>query len=532
MNENNNISTCIMNNCSLTTHNALDKCSLHCSKNEYNKDFNSSLLCEFYKDFKSYVLDQLFSHKSILSEKYNKHNIEVYFSQNKFDDEEINKVLKEQIIIPTNIVFPSRDDRDPFDYQKFLNLFGEIHFNSCEFYLTSLNLNDIKVFFQDCIFHTRWILQNYKVLENIDSVIYQTCTFKDDISNYTPDENRKYYLLESNQFDYTCIFEKKLTLSYVQFDGLLFNTEQGNYLEEKLEINEISLENCIFNSRIIMNRFKIDDFSTKNTIFENKFEFKENSIGKHIIENTNFKKLMDCYSSEFEEFSITKSIFDDFVGFENCKFGKENDIQKSFVAQFTYATFLNFINFRNTEFYSGLNLENANLKESPNFLKSKIELTHTNRETIRIIKHSFERIGNTIEGNKYFSKEMQKYKQELETKNWTNNFQEKVVFNINAFVSDFGQNYVKPIGIIMVISILHYFIILGYEANLLYKIYEPLNVHIEASVNFFNSLAKNLLPFKNFLKDDMEFLSLIFGIVYSTLIWQTIVAVKMHTKRG
>lgn len=512
------MTTCSFQNCNLKVFETLDKCSLHCTKNDYSSDFNSSLLNGFYKDLKDYILQELFSYKNVLSEIYNKEDIQNYFEKNRFHDQEINKVLKKQYITPRDIHFPKRDSRDSFDY--------------CEFYLSSLDLEGTEVFFQDCIFYDRWTLQNYKILENMDNVVYQTCTFKGDISNYAPDENRKYYLLESNQFDYTCIFEKKLTLSYVQFDGLLFNTEQGNYLEEKLEINEISLENCIFNSRIIMNRFKIDDFSTKNTIFENKFEFKENSIGKHIIENTNFKKLMDCYSSEFEEFSITKSIFDDFVGFENYKFGKENDIQKSFVAQFTYATFLNFINFRNTEFYSGLNLENANLKESPNFLKSKIELTHTNRETIRIIKHSFERIGNTIEGNKYFSKEMQKYKQELETKNWTNNFQEKIVFNINAFVSDFGQNYVKPIGIIMVISILHYFIILGYEANLLYKIYEPLNVHIEASVNFFNSLAKNLLPFKNFLKDDMEFLSLIFGIVYSTLIWQTIVAVKMHTKRG
>lgn len=526
------MSTCSLENCNLKVFETLDKCSLHCQKNDYSTDWNSHLLYEFYKDFKNYILNQIFSYRDVLSEKYNKQEISTYFLEDKFDNEEINKVLKKQIITPTNIVFPTRDSRDNFDYQRFLNLFGKIHFNYCEFYLSSLDLQDIEVFFQDCIFHERWDLKNYKVLENQDNVIYQTCTFQNDISNYTPDENRKYYLLESNQFDYTCTFEKKLSLNYVQLDGLLFSTEQGNYLEEKLKIKEIMIENCIFNSKVVINRFEIESFTAKNTIFENKFEFKENDVKSFKIDNSNFKKLMDCYSSKFEEFRVFKSIFDDFVGFEECNFGKAKDIQEKYIANFTYTTFLNFINFRNTIFYSGLNLENTNLKESPNFLKSSIELTHTNRETIRIIKHSFEKIGNIIEGNKYFSKEMQKYKDELKTKSWTHNFQEKFVFNINAFISEFGQNYIRPIALIILISILHYLIVLGYESNLLYRIYQPVNMHTQFIADVFNNIAKNILPFQSLLKKDMEFISLVFGITYSILIWQTIVAVKMHTRRG
>ncbi len=526
------MNTCSLENCDLKVFESLDKCSLHCQKNDYSNDWNSQLLYEFYKDFKNYILNQLFSYKDILSEKYNKQEINTYFSQDKFDSEEINKVLKKQIITPSNIVFPTRDSRDYFDYQRFLNLFGKIHFNYCEFYLSSLDLQDIEVFFQDCIFHTRWDLQNYKVLENQDNVLYQTCTFKNDILNYTPDEDKKYYPLESNQFDYTCTFEKKLSLSYVQLDGLLCSTEQGNYLEEKLKIKEIMIENCIFNSKVVINRFEIESFTAKNTIFENKFEFKENDVKNFDIDNSNFKKLMDCYGSEFEEFRVFKSIFDDFVGFEECKFGKAKDIQEKYIANFTYATFLNFINFRNTTFYSGLNLENTNLKESPNFLKSSIELIHTNRETIRIIKHSFEKIGNIIEGNKYFSKEMQKYKEELKTKTWTDNFQEKFVFNINAFISEFGQNYIRPIALIILISIIHYLIVLGYESNLLYNIYIPANDCIKLLAEILNNIAKNILPFKSLLKNGMEFISLAFGITYSILIWQTIVAVKMHTRRG
>ena len=127
---------------------------------------------------------------------------------------------------------------------------------------------------------------------------------------------------------------------------------------------------------------------------------------------------------------------------------------------------------------------------------------------------------------------MQKYKEELEAQNWKGNFQEKFVFNINAFISEFGQNYIRPIALIILISIIHYLIVLGYESNLLYNIYIPANDCIRTLADFINNIAKNILPFQSLLKKDMEFISLAFGITYSILIWQTIVAVKMHTRRG
>lgn len=75
-------------------------------------------------------------------------------------------------------------------------------------------------------------------------------------------------------------------------------------------------------------------------------------------------------------------------------------------------------------------------------------------------------------------------------------------------------------------------LIYGYENNLLYKIYEPWNNYLNTISNFLNSIARNISPFKGFLKNGMEFLSLIFGIAYFILIWLTVVAVKMHTKRS
>lgn len=533
-------------NCDLKLYKNLDKCVLHCHKNDYHTDRNSGLLSEFYKELKEYVLNQIFKDNDLINkesdEQLIRDDIKEYLDKDYFPkiedldyDDRNRKIyfkLKLSQIIFSNIHFPKRDSRDRFDYLKILNLFGQIHFDYCEFYLSSLDLKEAELFFQDCTFHRRWSLQDYKVLENVDDVIYQTCIFKDEVSNYSSDENKKYYKIKSNQFDYTCKFEKKLSLHNVKFDGLLFSTDQGNYLEEKLKIKDIKIEDSIFNSKVIINRFEIDTFIVKNTIFQNKLEFKENDIKKFDIDNSNFRKLTDFYASKFEEFRVFKSIFDDFVGFEKCEFGSKNMIDEKYIANFIYATFLSVINFRNTTFYSGLNIENTNLKESPNFLKSSIEPQHTNRETIRVIKHSFEKIGNIIEGNKYFSKEMKKYKEELQNKSWENHFQEKIVFYTNYFISDFGQNYIKPIFLIVAVSILHYLILLSYENNLLYKIYEPANQTLSTISSFLNSIAKNILPFKSLLKEGMEFLSLLFGIAYSILIWLTIVAVKMHTRRG
>lgn len=540
---------CTHQSCTLKAYGNLDKCVLHSHKNDYHTDRNSGLLSAFYKELKEYLVEQLCKNGNLVSKESNelytkdevRKSLDNYhilnnenLEHNDYADDRLKALVAlglMQVVLP-NIHFPARDDRDYFDYQKLLNLFGKIHFIFCEFYLDSLEFEDTELFFQDCTFHKEWSLQDYKVLENKDDVIYKACIFKDEVSSCSSDKNEKYYKIKSNQFDYTCKFEKKLNLHNIKLDGLLFSTAQRNYLEEKLKIKEVKIEDSIFNSKVVINRFEIDSFIIKNTIFQNKFEFKENNIKKFDIDNSNFKKLTDFYDSKFEEFRVYKSIFDDFAGFEKCEFGKVKDIQEKYLANFTYATFLTVINFRNTIFYSGLNIENTNLKESPNFLKSSIELKYTNRETIRIIKHSFEKTGNTIDGNKYFSKEMKKYKEELETKSWFGNTQEKLVFNINSFVSDFGQNYIKPIFLIVAVSILHYFILLGYENNLLYKIYEPANQTFSAISNFLNSLAKNILPFKSLLKKGMEFVSLLFGIIYSILIWLTIVAIKMHTRRG
>jgi len=118
------------------------------------------------------------------------------------------------------------------------------------------------------------------------------------------------------------------------------------------------------------------------------------------------------FSSTFIQFKISKSIFNDFTGFENCIFGTSNNLIEE-LAEFEYVTFKDILTLRNTKFLSGLNLENINLLNDANFLKIIVAFKNTPRETFRLIKHSFDKISNSIEANKFFIKEMTKYKEEL-----------------------------------------------------------------------------------------------------------------------
>ncbi|EOW9499008.1 hypothetical protein ACOCGS_003564, partial [Vibrio cholerae] len=224
-----------------------------------------------------------------------------------------------------------------------------------------------------------------------------------------------------------------------------------------------------------------------------------------------------------------KNIFSDFVGFEKCKFAALQGISElNQISVFRYVTFLSFTNFRNATFSQGLDLEDTNLKEAPNFLNINLLSNNTNRETLRIIKHSFDKIGNHIEANKFFVLEMKKYKQELSVRPIN---QERLILLLNEKTSDFGQSYLLPIFWMFVFSVIYYLLILGHESNLLYNLVPSANKLIASVSNAVNGIAANIIPFKKLLREGMEFVSLLFYVIFASLTWQTIVAVKRHTRR-
>lgn len=512
--------TCNHDNCRFDIYDD-GLCSLHYPKGDYSEDrIKRGLLRSFYDNLILYLVDETITNpngKGVITSD----DLEDYFKGIN-NEEKVSLFVDDVTVCLSDIHFPSRDSRDNYDYQPSLARLGAIHFQFCNFNVHTLELGDTKCFYQDCQFKNRWSIFNSPMLGNCSDVLYLGCTFHGSVSSYSPDNQEK-YTIDEQLFD-DCKFIKEALFESVIFKKPMFNNSDGDHGN----IRKLHLLNCEIEDKFVLNNCDLEYFYSEDSLFKSKFEFKSNVLKAFEISNTNFSKVVDTYKTKFTQFEIRKSIFEDFVGFEKCEFGEKNSNDEKLLTNFTYATFLSFVNFRNTKFHSGLDIENINLKESPNFLKTHISTQNSNRETFRIVKDSFDKTGNYIEANKFFALEMSKYENEL---SWKENWQELLIYKINNFISNYGQSYVRPSVILIFISILYYSFTLGHDANTLYQLFPSFNHSISSFSNCVNGWASNFIPFSRLLREGMEFISLIFYILNASLIWQIAVAIKRHTKR-
>jgi len=124
---------------------------------------------------------------------------------------------------------------------------------------------------------------------------------------------------------------------------------------------------------------------------------------------------------------------------------------------------------------------------------------------------------------------MKAFRRELkkEGNNW-----DRLVYNINDLISEFGANYIRPTFILLASIIVYTFI--DCLHTYYFSTYDYfISSRLEPIWSFLNKLAKNFLPFSKFLdnKSGLEFISLLFYIWFAILIWQIIIAVKRHTQR-
>lgn len=371
-----------------------------------------------------------------------------------------------------------------------------------------------------CFFDSQYIT-DAEILGNVKDVIYQDCKFSENASISWDGENP---LIINHQLFNNCIFNKNLDFEHTTFDSKIFNNTSKNVLS----IGNLAITHCVINSEFVLNNYNIENIIIDSSSFDSTVSIKYNIVKDLTVINTSFYKPADMFQSKFEKFNITKSEFFDFAGFEKCIYGIKDSTDKEYLSRFTYSTFHGLTNFRGTKFYNGIDIKNTNLIESPNFLNAYISYNNSNRESFRIIKYSFDKIGNHIEANKYYVYEMQKYKEEL---SWKDQKQKRLLLWLNEKISDYGQSYLKPVIFMLVASIIYSFVIFGYENNYIYIFSPSVNSIIEKISNLLNSISKNIIPFSKILKNGMEFISLIFYLIFIVFIWQTIVAIKRHTSR-
>lgn len=514
---------CSATDCEREVFENSSECVLHCKKNDYSQDFNNKgILRKFNDALIGYIAESAFEWKTIDNPNLvNVESLKEYLREG-IGCEEVANFCKTETTVFNFIFFPCRDSRDSFDYLKVLNKIKGAHFNYCKFTAYSIDIPSVEGFFQDCEFFQHWSITQSKLLGNVNNVLYQNCQFKEDVSSYLEDDSNS--TLDIPLFN-DCSFDKMLSFGNITLKQSIFNNTDN----DRVNIHTLKIENCEIEEKFVLNKLKVRYLLIENSEFMSKIEIKEGLIDEADLINTNFNGLFDSYGTEYGKFYCFKNIFSDFVGFEMCKFASsQSHDELNKISIFKYVTFLSFTNFRNSIFNKGLDLENTNLKEAPNFLNIKLLSSNTNRETLRIIKDSFDKIGNHIEANKFFVLEMRKYKEGLSGKPID---QEKIIFWLNEKASNFGQSYGLPILWIVLFSVIYYSLILGHESNTLYNLVPAANNAISSISDVFNGIAKNIIPFKKLLREGMEFVSLLFYLIFTSLIWQTIVAIKRHTRR-
>ena len=539
---------CIEEGCSNKVFNTFNKCALHCEKQSYQDDRRSGLLQEFYNLLREYIADYLsdplFSHhQGIIS------LIRDFENRNEKNNSFSYRVLGSIEIVVDRIALPERKAIDDFDYFKLLAAFKGVHFRRCDIYTDNMDLKGCKIYFDECVFKNWFGISEYELLESAGNAIFDGCHFYESLTGSAGEEKSRDISVKLFE---NCMFDKGIELSNLNFKDSVFNNSDGFVSV----IERILLKKCQFDEDFKINNLFSNEFKAYKCIFKKKFEVKESCISNLELNDSNIDKIFDVFGSWFRKTKFQKMIFNDFVGFEKVQFGIKGNCEREYIAEFIYTTFMSFSNFREAKFHSGLDFERANLKETPNFLRAEVSQSNTNRETFRIIKHSFDSVRNQIEANKFFVKEMKAYKKELDNTKPKNNclikqlkksknlkefkkiieFNEskraRLVFNINYCISEFGENYFKPIRL-LVYSLLIY-TLFNYAHNWYFEKFEYL-IHpwFDCVSVFLNDLANNFLPFRGFLKDKsgMEFISLIFYIWFAILVWQIIVAIKRHTQR-
>lgn len=505
---------CNNHSCNRTAFESSDYCVLHYDQHAYSEDF--TIPVSFYEELVDTVLNQIILPKYITLDLAGKYLFDGDGSS------EIIEFFKNAIISFDGLFFPEQSLEDSFDYELILKRVGSINFRNCKFMATSLDLPSDKVIYDKCEFLQIWEIRNFSHDVSNSEVRYQNCHFRDDVEILASIEHGN---IVDIPFFKDCVFSQKLAIADMTINRSIFS---NSYYAE-ISIGTLWIDRCIILCDFILNDVNTDSIFMENVTFKSKFEMKDSHIARIFeAKNTNFEGLFDVQSSKFGGFECFKCVFSNVASFEQCTFSVE-DRHKEYMAIFKYTTFLSFASFRNSIFYLGLDLENANLKEAPNFLNIQLLSDNTNRETLRIIKNSFDKIGNHIDANDFFVKEMKKYKQELSRQR--GNWQERMILWFNEKASDFGQSYIKPIVWLLLIAMIYSGLIYAQESDYLYRIYPPFNNALLWLSQSINGVAKNIIPFKSFAKEGMEFLSLIFYIIFASLTWQTIIAFKRHTKR-
>lgn len=390
-------------------------------------------------------------------------------------DKHFNNTIFNDNVQFDNVNFGVKNSDESTKNQVFLlhtEFYGRVHFNNCNFF-NKLTIEDVK---------------------NTDFITIDNSSFKNLRINS-----------ELNKLNIFCREDKKV----------IHNLNISNK-----KIDKLLIKNYTIKKRFIFNNInKINNISFSELIFNEKVEMKNCNINNLVLLNTSFTKTVDFFQTLFNITNFNKTNFEEVVVFENTIFNEDVD--------FKFTSFSKLGMFKKAIFKKSLNLEDSIIQGEMNFLK--VYTNVKNRETARIIKYQFEKIGNKIEANKYHTLELEQKRIELE-KDKSSDWKEKLIFDVHNLSSNHSTNWFRALILIFFIGCLTIlFVHFGIVKDLFFN---PSNFKIDYIFKAWNELWQFI--YIGYMDDKLKDNSLTFlfnKISLGYLYYQFLISVRKDTRK-
>jgi len=377
---------------------------------------------------------------------------------------------------------------------------------------------------------SRVLQENNKIRRSKKEEAHRKGSWNSIFNKFSQEEKEKYLLLFLNKDNYTSQECEKFWDFFQGFvelqknhstdcdlSYLIFPHDQNNILQKIIHKSDLSFNfnYCIFNAEVYLSGIKIKQkINFEHTVFKKSVNFKYSTFYKDAIfsdiyfkENTYFSASAFIYMVDFQN-SKCEKIFD----FSDVAFSLLN-LDKSYFPHASY-----------------LRLSGWDKNTHEDIARERLASKHfQTKETARIIKAHFEKQNNITESNIYYPIEMEMYRDEIayvDINSLLNFFLNKNYFvtTVSKYVSNFGTNWVKVLGWIILFSITILIIHDGFPSNK------------ETLLNMPNRAMELINPLNVFKKDynlydGHEFLAMIVRIITVYLFWQFTMAFRQNTRR-
>lgn len=353
---------------------------------------------------------------------------------------------------------------------------------------------------------------------------------------------------------------------------------KADFLKYSFKKNVV-FDNCIFKKEVLLN-----DKFIRPIVFENECDFNNytldlsyknfnsqlnvincKNIGAVEGINTNFN-IISFLNSTINNAIFTNASFNEKCSFINTKFKNKTD--------FSHTTFNKISSYRDSKFEGKLDFTDTVFNDNVNFLNLNIKKAEYNRETVRIIKDSFEKQNNIIEANKFYKLEMKEREKELKKdKREGKNILEWLVFRIHGISSNHSQDWLLPILWIIIFGLFNSFyqfiiledndnnlmhfsndlfleiLVFSFSCFYIYILLESKKFNIYLSLISFSVVlyifyvlvtndfyltffAINTNPFSIMKNGEhLTLIGLLFRVIIAYLIYQLIISIRQNTRR-